>query len=218
MNRREWLKTAAAGLCFSSVARSAPGGRVSIARCPDYGSALLPAMQRMFDQIGGLGALVKGKTAAVKINLTGSPTYRLGHYPPGVTHYTHPAVIGATVHLLGRAGARRIRLLECPWSTAEPLEEVMLQANWDPQEFLSAAERVEFENTNWLGRGKTYSRFPVPKGGHVFKAFDLNHSYEDCDVFVSLAKMKDHANAGVTLGLRRLGGAGESLMCWRMTL
>jgi hypothetical protein len=29
----------------------------------------------------------------------------------------------------------------------------------------------------------------VPYGGYVFPAFDLNHSYEDCDVFVSLAKM-----------------------------
>ena len=206
MNRREWMKTAAAGLCFSSVARSAPGGRVSVARCPDYGSELLPAMERMFDQIGGLGALVKGKTVAVKVNLTGSPTYRLGHYPLGVTHHTHPAVIGATVHLLGRAGARRIRLLECPWSTAEPLEEVMLQANWDPRDFLSAAGGVEFENTNWLGYGRSYSRFPVPNGGHMFKAFDLNHSYEDCDVFVSLAKMKDHATAGVTLAMKNCFG------------
>ncbi len=206
MNRRQWLKTAGGGLCVSSAAKPAPGGRVSVARCAGYGPELVPAMKRVFDQIGGLGALVKGKTVAVKINLTGSPTQRLGHHPLGVTHYTHPAVIGATVHLLGRAGARRIRLVESPWSTAEPLEEVMLQANWDPAVFLSAAEGVEFENTNWLGRGKTYSRFPVPRGGHVFKAFDLNHSYEDCDVFVSLAKMKDHATAGVTLAMKNCFG------------
>jgi len=40
---------------------------------------LVPAMRKMFDQLGGLGRLVKGKTVAIKINLTGSPTYRLGY-------------------------------------------------------------------------------------------------------------------------------------------
>ena len=64
-------------------------------------------------------------------------------------------------------------------------------ANWEPTDLLRAATRVEFENTNYLGTGKKYSRLPVPKGGHMFRAYDLNHSYEDCDVFVSIAKMKD---------------------------
>jgi hypothetical protein len=71
---------------------------------------------------------------------------------------------------------------------------------------LSAAPRVEFENTNFLGRGKKYTRFMVPGGGHLFKGFDLNHSYEDCDVFVSMTKMKEHATAGVTLSMKNLFG------------
>ena len=49
-------------------------------------------------------------------------------------------------------------------------------------------------------------RLPVPHGGHVFKAFDLNHSYQDCDVFVSLAKMKQHATAGITLSMKNCFG------------
>jgi uncharacterized protein (DUF362 family) len=65
---------------------------------------------------------------------------------------------------------------------------------------------VEFENTNWLGNAKKYSRFAVPHGGHMFKAFDLNHSYEDCDVFVSMAKMKDHVTAGITLSMKNCFG------------
>jgi uncharacterized protein (DUF362 family) len=160
----------------------------------------------MFDQIGGLGRIVKGKTVAIKLNLTGSPGYRLGHLPLGDTHYTNPQVIAATVHLMGRAGARSIRLLESPWSTADPVEEYLFQANWDPLEILSAAQRVEFENTNYLGKGKTYSRLTVPYGGYIFPAFDLNHSYEDCDVFVSLTKMKEHATAGVTLSMKNCFG------------
>jgi len=82
----------------------------------------------------------------------------------------------------------------------------MLQANWEPGDFLSAASGVEFENTNYLGKAKHYSRFWVPGGGHMFKAFDLNHSYQDCDVFVSLAKLKEHVTAGVTLSMKNCFG------------
>jgi len=163
-------------------------------------------MQKMFDQLGGLERLVKGKTVACKINLTGSPTYRLGYLPLEDTHYTHPQVIAAAAHLMSKAGARRIRILESPWSTADPVEEYLLRANWEPHDILGAAPNVEFENTNYVGRAKKYSRLTVPVGGYIFPAFDLNHSYEDCDVFVSIAKMKEHATAGVTLSMKNCFG------------
>jgi uncharacterized protein (DUF362 family) len=163
-------------------------------------------MQKLFDQLGGLERIVRNKTVAIKVNLTGSPTLRLGYAPLEDTHYTHPGVIAAAVHLMGRAGARRVRILESPWSTADPIEEYVLQANWEPRDILTAAPKVEFENTNWLGQAKKYSRFPVPHGGHMFKAFDLNHSYADCDVFVSMAKMKDHVTAGITLSMKNCFG------------
>jgi uncharacterized protein (DUF362 family) len=208
MTRREWLTTTAAGLAAARFARAdAPTAPVAVARCKTYEpSELLPTMQKMFDQLGGLERLVKGKTVAVKINLTGAPTYRVGHLPLEDTHYTHPHVIAATAHLMGKAGARRIRILESPWSTADPVEEYILQANWEPRDILGAAPNVEFENTNFLGHGREYSRMKVPFGGYMFPAFDLNHSYADCDVFVSIAKMKEHATAGITLSMKNCFG------------
>ncbi|HXB68985.1 MAG TPA: DUF362 domain-containing protein [Candidatus Acidoferrales bacterium] len=189
------------------LAADAPTAPVAVARCKTYNAAeLLPTMQKMFDQLGGLGRLVKGKTVAIKINLTGAPTYRLGYLPLEDTHYTHPQVIAAAVHLMGKAGARRIRLLESPWSTADPVEEYILRANWEPRDLLNAAPNVEFENTNYLGQARKYSRMKVPFGGYIFPAFDLNHSYEDCDVFVSIAKMKEHATAGITLSMKNCFG------------
>ena len=92
-------------------------------------------LAKMFDQLGGLEGLVRGKTVAIKLNLTGNATDRLGYLPAEITHWVHPQVIGATVQLLGQAGAQRIRLLESPMSTTEPLEEFMLQANWEPRDF-----------------------------------------------------------------------------------
>ena len=204
--RRQFLAGAAALCAARPTFGAAPTAPVAVARCPGYGPELVPALEKMFDQLGGLERIVKNKTVAIKVNLTGSPTLRLGYLPLEDTHYTHPRVIGAVVHLMGRAGARRIRILESPWATADPIEEYILQANWEPRDILNAASNVEFENTNWLGQAKKYSRFPVPHGGHMFKAFDLNHSYEDCDVFASIAKMKDHVTAGVTLSMKNCFG------------
>jgi uncharacterized protein (DUF362 family) len=212
MTRRSLLGTAglaafgAGMLPRPSQAMEAPAAPVALSRCLSYGAELLPALTKMFDQIGGLGRLAKGKTVAVKINLTGNPDSRLGYLPIGRTTWTHPSVIAATVHLLGRAGARRIRLLESPWKSAEPVEEFMTAAGWDPRMFTSAASLVEFENTNHLGFGKKYIRFPVPNGGHLFPAFDLNHAYADCDTFVSIGKMKEHLTAGITLSMKNCFG------------
>ena len=205
MRRRDFVG-AVAGAGVLAIPARAVGERVAIARCMDYGASLMPALRTMMDQIGGLSRIVKGKTVAMKVNLTGSSTWRLSYAPIEHTHWTHPAVVGALVRLMGEAGARRVRILESAWQTADPLEEVMLEAGWEPRHILNAAARVEMENTNWLGRAKTYRRFTPPNGGHMFPAYMLNHSYEDCDVFVSVAKLKEHATAGVTMSLKNLFG------------
>jgi uncharacterized protein (DUF362 family) len=224
LSRREWLAGAGAAAGYilarpalsfaaASLASPAPGqpgnppaGRVTIGKCRDYGSDLVPTLQKMFDQLGGLEKLVKGKTVAMKVNFIGVRWQRLGNAKMEDTFWSHPRMIAACVHLLGRAGARRIRVLEGPWSTAETLEEVMLAQNWRPEDILNAAPNVEFENTNYLGRGKKYSRFMVPGGGIVFPGYDLNHSYEDCDVFISNAKLKEHAATGITLSMKNIYG------------
>jgi uncharacterized protein (DUF362 family) len=40
----------------------------------------------------------------------------------------------------------------------------------------------------------------------LFKAYDMSRAYEDCDVFVSLAKLKEHGTAGVTLSMKNCFG------------
>src|ERR1035437_10160010 len=133
-------------LAFSVPAPVAP---VAIARCKTYEpSELVPVLEDMFDKLGGLGRLVKGKPVAIKLNFNGGPTVRLGHLPLGDTHWPHPHLLAATMHLMARAGAHRVRLVEgAAAPRTDPFEEHMLDANWDPRQFLSAAPRVEFENT-----------------------------------------------------------------------
>lgn len=206
--RREWLSGAAGFLAAPAFAAAKAAGPVAIAKCPDYGPALWPTLRTMVDQLGGLGALVRNKTVTVKLNLTGPPRDRVGTTPAGKAQYTHPAVIGAMVRLLGDAGARRIRLAECAFSTGEPLEEFMFDAGWDPMRLLNAGAnvRVEMENTNVPGRGKRYHRLMAPTPGYLYDGFDVNHAYEECDVMVTLAKLKEHATCGITLGMKNLFG------------
>jgi len=180
--------------------------RVAIGACPEYNRQVVATLSTMFDQLGGLQPLVRNKTVAIKINMTGTPKMRLGSTPVEMTHWVHPTVIQATVHLLGQAGARRIRLLESVPEGTMSLQDFMASAGWNPQDFSSAARNVEFENTNYLGTGKTYARFMVPGGGMLYSGYDLNHSYRDTDVFVSLAKLKEHRTAGVTLSMKNCFG------------
>ena len=46
-----------------------------------------------------------------------------GHLPLKEMHYTHPHIVATAVHLTGVTGATRIRVLESPWSTADPIGE-----------------------------------------------------------------------------------------------
>jgi uncharacterized protein (DUF362 family) len=211
LNRRQFVVGlgAAAGLSLVQPAklRAAPTSPVAVAKCKDYGAGYLAAMEKMFDQLGGLGKLVKGKTVAIKVNLTGQAYYRLGYLPAGRAHWNHPQTIGATVHLLDKAGARRIRVVEGAFAWPDSLEEFMYTAGWDPKMILGAGRNVELINTNLPFPGKKpYTRFTVPNGGHLFPAYDLSTAYAESDVLVSMNKIKEHATAGITLSIKNCFG------------
>lgn len=213
-SRRDFLGAAgmAAGAMMarpamlSALSVSPSLSRVAIGVCKEYNQQVRGVLAAMFDQLGGIAGLVRGKTVAVKLNMTGPPTDKLNSMQNEMTHWVHPQVIGSLISLLDNAGARRVRLLESAPAGTKPLEEFMISAGWRPKDFASAATRVEFENTNFLGSGKKYSRFMVPGGGLMYEGYDLNHSYEDTDVFISLAKLKEHRTAGVTLSMKNCFG------------
>jgi uncharacterized protein (DUF362 family) len=214
LQRREFIQSlsaAAVGLSLTPTrllaSVAAPTAPVAVAKCSTYGPEMVMALATMFDQLGGLQKLVSGKTVAIKINVTGSSAERYRGMTQGQTYWVHPQVVCATIHLLGKAGARRIRLLESPTgSKVHMLEEFISQAGWRVADLTSAASGVELENTNFAGPSKRYTRLWVPGGGLLFKAYDLNRSYEDCDVFVSLAKLKEHSTAGLTGAMKNSFG------------
>jgi uncharacterized protein (DUF362 family) len=205
MTRRELL-AALAAIPLLEAAPEAPVAPVSISKCGSYDEDITAKLKLMFDQLGGIESLVRNKTVTIKVNMTGTPSSRVGGRAPALTHYTHPKLLGAAAYLMGRAGAKRIRFVESAWATAGPLEDVMDASGWDVRALASAAANVEFENTNALGKGKRYARLTVPGAAYMYPAYDLNHSYEDTDVYVSMAKLKNHATCGVTLALKNCFG------------
>src|SRR5260370_28979156 len=128
MTRRELMALMASAPLLR--AKDAPTAPVSIARCRSYDGDLTGELSTMFDQLGGLGRIVKNKTVTIKVNLTGSPGVRFQGKPLGLTHYTHPKMAGAMAYLLERSGARRVRFLRRCWGTRGPLAPYLLDARW----------------------------------------------------------------------------------------
>jgi uncharacterized protein (DUF362 family) len=222
VSRRDMLSLSGLALGSLTVGRagastlipSAPTAPVSVAKVATYDLDLVAQFERMFDELGGIGNRVRGKTVAMKLNMTGSSGRgrRVG-ISAGQTTWVHPNVVGALTAVFGKLGAKRIRLLESTTRKKEGglLEDAMLEDGWDVNAIRSAAPVVEFEDTNGLGQGKQYSVLKVKSQPYIYPAFALNHSYEDCDFFVSVAKMKNHEELGITLSMKNLFGITPEL-------
>ena len=211
MNRREFvggLGSAALAMVQTPRLRAfPPAAPVALSRCRSYGPEFLSAAEAMFDQLGGVGRIVKGKTVTLKVNLTGGENTRQDYLPMSRACWNHPRTVGAVIHLLDKAGARRIRVVEGAWVWPASLEEFMYKAGWDPNLLLRAGPRVELVNTNMPYNGRQpYTRFAVPHTGHLFPAYDLSTVYAESDVLVSMTKLKEHGVAGVTLSIKNLFG------------
>jgi uncharacterized protein (DUF362 family) len=210
-SRRHFLRTAtttalAAPLApklFAATPRTNPN--VAIVPCKTYAAAeVRGAYDQAFDLIGGIGPVVKGKTVAIKLNLTGTNFTPYMNRPVGETYMTHEATVHALTAALFKAGATRVRMLESTQSKAS-LDSTLDLAGWDVKA-LTSLGKVEFENTRNLGLGKKYATLKVPTGGLFFSSLEVNHSYADTDVMVSLCKLKNHITAGVTLSMKNMFG------------
>jgi uncharacterized protein (DUF362 family) len=138
--------------------------------------------------------------------MAGDLRARTGFRSAWHARWTHPTVVRAAVQLISKAGAKKIRIVESAEYDDHPLEENILIGGWSPGDMLYAAPDVEMENTGCLGFGKEYRRLQVPGGGLIYPAFDVNHSYAECDALVSIAKLKEHETAGLALTMENMIG------------
>lgn len=197
ITRREALGGIAAAAV--TLAKPAPAATVAIARCRSYDEDVYGKLAKMFDQIGGIGSIAKNKTVALKLNLTGNPK----RFPldPAFPYRTQPDTVLAVVRLLAKAGAKRVRIIETFFPAQQDMS-LWGRYGLDIAAINNAGCKIEWENGQNLGYGSKYVRLKVPWGGYIFPSYDLNHSFVDCDSYVSMSKLKNHWIAGVTMSLK----------------
>ncbi|MGH9639401.1 MAG: DUF362 domain-containing protein [Bryobacteraceae bacterium] len=199
ITRRHLLASGASIAAAPLLMRAAaPASTVSIRRCRAYRD-FEGQLSKACDQIGGIQSLVRGKTVGLKLNLTGNPA----NWPltPDLPYRTNHQALAATVHVLARAGARRVRIIESFFPATEDLA-LWARYGIDVNAINNLGVPIDWENVQNLGKYKKYVRLKVPEGGYMFPAYTLNDVFTKCDTYVSLAKLKNHWIAGVTLSLK----------------
>jgi len=208
--RREFLRTlgtAGAGLLVSPYIKSMDvfahgldGGasylaQVAVTQATTYDRALIKErVQHLFESLGGIADVVRpSDKVAIKINLTGGGGDSLHMW-------THPEVLRAVGELLMESGVsgNDIYIVEALWSTGS------FHDYLDIQHSLGA-------NMVDLNSKDPYSSFAERQVGgdgyFNFPSFTMNQILSDVDVYISIPKMKQHYEAGVTCSLKNQVGA-----------
>jgi uncharacterized protein (DUF362 family) len=182
----------------SLLKADAPASSVSVTRCHAYGD-FSTSLATGFDRIGGIDKLVRGKTVALKVNLTGNPS----RFPltPDLPYRTDPQTIASTVHLLAKAGAQRVRIIESFFPADQDLS-LWARYGIDVNAINNLGVKVEWQNVQNVGPYKQYVRLKVPWGGYMYPAYHINQAFTECDVYASLSKMKNHWLGGVTMSMK----------------
>ncbi len=162
--------------------------------------ALRNQLEIMLAQIGGLGDVIRpGARVTIKPNLTGN-TWSESKLPAPSTELfaTHPAVVQALAELLIDAGAGSINIVE-------GLGDEAIFKVWG---YTDVAARVNARLIDLCKPApyRDFVSFPVGPGRYLYDVFYMNAALKEVDVFISIAKMKCHSTAGVTLSLKNLIG------------
>lgn len=148
--------------------------QVSIVKCEDY-DKVKEAINKSLELIGGFEKFVKpGDIVLLKVNV-------IVGLPPERAATTHPAVAGAMVELVKEAGG-------IPWVgdssgaygfTAQSL-------------ILSGIKKATEDAGGKLINFESTGTYPVEVNGRVLTSVNIAKPVFDCDVLVSLPKMKTH--------------------------
>jgi uncharacterized protein (DUF362 family) len=188
--RREVLVTAAAGAALArcgKAPRRFPVSNVSIVKAPRYSMDLYDAVYRM---IAGHNLNVRGRRIVLKPNLV--------EYDADTTINTHPMIVHAVYEAFLKLGAGDVRIAEGPGHRRGTLDLA------DAAGYFSTISKFgsAFTDLNTDAVAKRAIPNPVSKLDSLY----LPHTVLDCDLLVSIAKMKTHHWAGATLSMKNLFG------------
>jgi len=175
--------------------------QVAVAQASSYEPGLVyRQVQAMLDGLGGLGDIIhSGDKVAIKINLTGGNNFKPPEgFSATESYVTHPEVVRALGKLLIDAGAGELWIVEAVYDRES-------YPQWGYQALAKELNATLVD----LNSPEPYADFattPVGEGWYLYETFAFNRILEEADAFISVAKMKCHWNAGVTLSMKNLIG------------
>jgi uncharacterized protein (DUF362 family) len=171
--------------------------QVAITQATTYDRALMKQrVQHLFESIGGIRDVVKsGDKVAIKINLTGGSGGALAY-----NMWTHPEVLRAVGELIIDSGvnASDIYIVEALWSASS-----FNDYGYSDVQHSLGAQLVDLNTTAPYG---AFIDKAVGDKSSNYTSFKMNQILNDINVYVSIPKMKQHYEAGVTCSLKNQVG------------
>jgi uncharacterized protein (DUF362 family) len=191
---------------YGRKAVSALPSKVAVTQAEDYGRVLVKQkVQHLLESLGGIGDIVgPGDTVAIKINLTGgsgsASSPKLSGTPITESMWTHPEVLRAVGELLIDCGVKGpdIYIVESLWDNASYAD-----FGYPAVQQGLGAQMVNLNNK------EPYADFverAVGNSKYFYSSFRVNQILSDVAVYVSIPKMKQHYEAGVTGALKNQVG------------
>jgi len=190
MTRRQALITVAAGAALTRCSRSVakfPVSNVSIMKASGYTMDVYDTVYRM---VSDHRLNVRGKRIVLKPHLV--------EYDADTVINTHPMVVHAAYEAFLKLGAADVRIAEGPGHRRGTLDLA------DAAGYFSTVAKFEDSFTD-LDTDAVAKR-AIPNPLSKLDSLYLPHTVLDCDLLVSVAKMKTHHWAGATLSMKNLFG------------
>jgi uncharacterized protein (DUF362 family) len=191
ISRRNFLKTASAGLALSLA------GRAAFLEAKDEPDLVVisgdpaTATKAVLESMGGISRFVqKGKRVVLKPNMSFSN-------PPEWGSTTHPLVVATVAQACIDAGAQRVVVLDNPLRPAE----LCLKRSGIQE----ACKSIKGVHVLALEDRKFFREIKVPQG-KVLDRVEVFKEVLDSDVLINLPQAKSHSATGVSLGIKGLMG------------
>lgn len=174
--------------------------QVAIGKVQTYDhDAVNKGVMDLINQLGGLNDIVKpGSKVAIKPNLTGGVTSgEVPGYPAIESFVTHPEVVRALIRMVQVAGATDITIVESVYEWES-------YTAWGYEQ-MAKDMGVKLVDLNDVKPYDAFVDAPV-ENSFIYPSLRINKILQDVDVFMSVSKMKNHYNAGVTHTMKNLYG------------
>ncbi len=191
ISRREFLKTASAGLALGVVGK--PG--LLMAK-DEYDLVVIngdpaAATRKALEAMGGISRFVKkGQRVVLKPNMS-------FNNPPDRASTTHPLVVATVAQACMEAGAQRVAVLDYPLRKGE----LCLERSG----ILDACKSIKGVYVAALEERKFFREIKVPQG-KLFDRVEILKEVLDSEVLINLPQAKSHSATGVSLGIKGLMG------------